>query len=73
MKEMPLAMKGQINNQKSKPSQTQNKAGLHWKNLAALLFLTAKLQSLLRTILGHGSWWLSQICNACAAAFAVEI
>ena len=37
-------------------SQTQNKTGLKWKNLAASLFRTAQLQSLLRTILGQGIW-----------------
>ena len=70
-KTMPLFMKSQINNLKSKASPTQTCIALGkliaTYNFAASLFCTA--QSLFRTILDPSSWWMPQSCDSYAAAF----
>ena len=74
---MPLAMECQVNDEKRqifpRTKQTWFLSGklLATYNFAASVFSTA--QSLFRTILDHGSWWLSQSCDSCASAFALEI
>ena len=73
-------MECQVNDEKRqifpKTKQTWFLSGklLATYNFAASVFSTAL--SLFRTILDHGSWWpwwLSQSCDSCASAFALEI
>ena len=77
-KNMPVAMKCQINNQ-LKPDLPQDKPGSPSENCSLLttsqlpLFCTTFTQSLLRTILAPASCWLSQSCYSCEAAHAVDV
>ena len=77
-KKMPLAMKSQINNQKSKAWQTQHKAGLHLENwsLPTTLHFQFTAQSLLGSAFRIFEPWslvAVQSCNCRIAAFVVEI
>ena len=73
-KNMPLAMKCQISNEKSQIFPNTNLERLQkllaTYNFAASLFCT---QSPLKIILHPASWWLSHRCHSCASAFAVKI
>ena len=74
LKQIPLALKCQINNEKSQIFPNTNlyilgKTG-GYLQLRTSLFDTA--QSLFRTILDQGSSLLSQSCNSCAVAFCKD-
>ena len=55
----------------------QHKPGSPWQSWSlhttSQLHLFCTTWSLLRTIFNPASWWLSQSCHSCAAAFAVEV
>ena len=61
------------NEQSEKPELPQHKPGSPWENRSlpttSQLHLFCTTCSLLRTILDSASWWLSQSCDSCAAAF----
>ena len=69
----PWNVKSTMRKARSSPTQTWIPLGKleATYNFAASLFCTE--QTLFRTILDQGSSLLSQNCNSCAAAFAVEI
>ena len=77
LKQMPLTKKCQVNNENSRASLTQHKAGLQWESWCLPTTLQLHFRALqtlyLGPLLDHGSWQLFQICSSCAAPFGVEI
>ena len=64
-KTMPWNVKSTIRKAKL-PQHKSGSPWQNWYNLADSLFCNAQWQALLKTILNHGSWWLSHSCDSCA-------